>query len=314
MMRIGVDIMGGDYAPDATLLGSVLARKELPDKVELVLYGDKDMINNILTREGYDPSGFTVFHTSDTIQMEDHPAKVYSQKPGSGMASGLRQLKKGELDGFASAGNTGALLVGTMQIINSIPGVIRPSIPAAVPNDYGAPTILLDVGLNPDCRPDVLYQYAIFGSIYSELVYGVQKPRVGLLNIGREEEKGNLLTKATYQAMKGTKDFNFIGNVEGNDFFRDGYVDVVVCDGFVGNVMIKEMEAFYSMLSRRQIGDNFTERFNFEQHGGTPVLGIHKPVIVGHGMSNGNAIKTMILHTKNVIESNLIGKIREIFQ
>ena len=223
-------------------------------------------------------------------------------------------LKKGELDGFASAGNTGAVLVGSMQIINSIPGVIRPCIAASVPNDLGNPTILLDVGLNPDSRPDVLYQYAIFGSIYAELVYGIQNPRVGLLNIGQEGEKGNLLTKATYQAMKDTKDFNFIGNVEGNDFFREEFVDVIVCDGFVGNVLIKEMEAFYALLSRRGLGDEFIERFNFESHGGTPVIGIHKPVIVGHGMSNVNAIATMILHTKDVIESDLIGKIKETFR
>jgi phosphate acyltransferase len=312
-MRIGVDIMGGDNAPDATLLGAIRARKQLPDEVELVLFGDRAIINELLTREGEDPSGFTVFHTIDVISMEDHPAKVFSQKPESGMVQGLRMLKRGELDGFASTGNTGALLVGSMQIINSIPGVIRPCIAASVPNDLGAPTILLDVGLNPDSRPDVLYQYAVFGSIYSELVCGVKNPKIGLLNIGKEEEKGNLLTKATYEAMKETKDFNFIGNVEGNDFFRGGIVDVIVCDGFVGNVIIKEMEAFYSMLTRRKLGDNFTEGFNFENHGGTPVLGIHKPVIVGHGMSNDSAVETMILHTRDVVESKLIEKIKETF-
>ena len=312
-MRIGIDIMGGDNAPDATLQGTLLARKALPDEVELILFGDQDLIMNFLTHEGHDPSGFTVFHTSDIISMEDHPAKVLSQKPESGIVLGLRMLKAGGLDGFASAGNTGAVLVGSMQIINSIPGVIRPCIAASVPNDLGKPTILLDVGLNPDSRPDVLYQFAIFGSIYAELVYGIPNPRVGLLNIGEEGEKGNLLSRATYQSMKDTKDFNFIGNVEGNDFFREEFVDVMVCDGFVGNVLIKEMEAFYAMLSRRRIGDDFTERFNFENHGGTPVLGIHQPVVVGHGMSNINAIKTMILHTKDVIESDLIGKIKETF-
>jgi glycerol-3-phosphate acyltransferase PlsX len=313
-MRIGIDIMGGDNAPDATLQGTIKARKALPDEVELILFGDQAVINGFLTREGHDPSGFTVFHTPDVVRMEDHPAKVLSQKSESGVVLGLRMLKRGELDGFASAGNTGAVLVGSMQIINSIPGVIRPCIAASVPNDFGKPTILLDVGLNPDSRPDVLYQYAIFGSIYAELVYGIETPRVGLLNIGEEGEKGNLLTKATYQAMKDTKDFNFIGNVEGNDFFREEFVDVIVCDGFVGNVIIKEMEAFYAMLSRRKIGDEFTEKFNFENYGGTPILGIHKPVVVGHGMSSVNAITTMIINTKDVIESDLIGKIKDTFQ
>ncbi len=312
-MRIGVDIMGGDNAPVATLQGAVLARKVLPKEIELILFGDREVIDEIVTREGYDPSGFTVFHTSEIIGMEDHPAKAFTQKPQSGIVMGLRMLKVGELDGFASAGNTGALLVGSMQIINLIPGVIRPCIAVAVPNDRGTPTVLLDVGLNPDCRPDVLYQYGIFGSIYAEHVYGISEPRVGLLNIGREEEKGNLLTRATYQAMKDTKDFNFIGNVEGNDFFREDFVDVVVCDGFVGNVLIKEMEAFYAMMTRRGIGEDFIEKFNFENHGGTPVLGIHKPVLVGHGISSASAVETMILHTRNVIESELMEKIKDIF-
>ena len=313
-MRIGVDIMGGDYAPDATLSGAVQARNDLPDKTELVLFGDQERIKEIATRERYDLSGFTVFHTPRSVEMDDHPAKVFSAKPDSGMAVGLRMLKAGELDGFASIGNTGALMVGAMQIINLIPGVIRPSLATSIPNDRGMPTILLDIGLNPDSRPDVLYQYGIFGSIYAELVHGMENPRVGLLNIGKEEEKGNLLTRATYQAMKDTKDFNFIGNVEGNDFFSDNGVDVIVCDGFVGNVLVKELEAFYAMLSRRNIRDEFTEQFNFERYGGTPVLGIHSPVVIGHGMSNGLAVKNLILHTADVIGSNLIGKIKEKFQ
>jgi glycerol-3-phosphate acyltransferase PlsX len=312
-MRIGVDIMGGDYAPDATLQGAALARKELPDDIELVLFGDQHAIEDILTREGYDPSGFTVFHTPHTILMDDHPARVFTDKPNSGIAMGLRMLKQGELDGFVSIGNTGAMLVGSMQIVNSIPGVIRPSLAAPIPNDHGKPTILLDIGLNPDPRPDVLYQYGILGSLYAELVHGISNPKVGLLNIGKEEEKGNLLTRATYQAMKGTKDFNFIGNVEGNDFFRDNGVDVMVCDGFVGNVLVKEMEAFYAMLKRRKIEDEFMERFNFERYGGTPILGILSTVLIGHGISNGQTVKTLIIHTRDVIESNIIGKIKEKF-
>ena len=312
-MRIGVDIMGGDFAPDATLLGAALARKELPEDIELVLFGDQHAIEDIVTREGYDPSGFTVFHTPHSIGMGDHPARAFSDKPDSGIAMGLRMLKKGELDGFASIGNTGAMLVGSVQIVNSIPGIIRPSLAIPIPNDHGTPTILLDIGLNPDSRPDVLYQYGILGSLYAELVHGISNPKVGLLNIGKEEEKGNLLTRATYQAMKGTKDFNFIGNVEGNDFFRDNGVDVMVCDGFVGNVLVKEMEAFYAMLKRRKIEDEFTDRFNFEHYGGTPILGILSTVLIGHGISNGQAIKTLILQTRDVIESNIIGKIKEKF-
>lgn len=306
--------MGGDFAPEATLSGAFLARKDLPDDTELVLFGDQNIIQEYITREGHDLSGFTVFHTPHSIGMADNPARIFSEKPKSGILTGLRMLKTGELDGFASAGNTGALLVGSMQIINSIPGVIRPCLATSIPNDQGTPTILLDIGLNPDARPDVLYQYGIFGSIYAELVHGLKNPKVGLLNIGREEEKGNLLTRATYQAMKDTKDFNFIGNVEGNDFFRDNGVDVVVCDGFVGNVLIKELEAFYAMLKRRKIKDEFMEQFNFERYGGTPILGILSTVIIGHGISNTQAVRNMIIHTRDVIESDLIGKIKEKFQ
>ena len=306
--------MVGDYAPEATLLGAVLARKDLPDEVELVLFGDKESLYEIAAREGYDLSGFTIFHTSQTVEMNDNPARVFSEKPNSGIAEGLRMLKAGELDGYASVGNTGAMLVGAIQIINSIQGVIRPCLATSIPNDRGTPTILLDIGLNADSRPDVLYQYGIFGSIYAELVHNIKDPKVGLLNIGKEEEKGNLLTRATYQSMKTTKDFNFIGNVEGNDFFTENGVDVIVCDGFVGNVLVKELEAFYAMLRRRNIRDDFTEQFNFERYGGMPVLGILSPVLIGHGISNGAAIKNMIFHTRDVIESNLIGKIKEKFQ
>lgn len=313
-MRIGVDIMGGDFAPQATLNGAVLARKDLPDDTELVLYGDRSLIEVTATRENIDLSGFTVFHTPFTIDMGDNPVRAFSEKPESGIALGLKQLKAGEIDGFASAGNTGAMLVGAMKIINSIPGVIRPCLAIAIPNDRGNPTILLDIGLNPDARPDVLYQYGIFGSYYAELVYGITEPKVGLLNIGKEEEKGNLLTRATYEAMKNTREFNFIGNVEGNDFFSNNGLDVMVCDGFVGNVLLKQFEATHAMLSRRGLSDEFTEGLNFERYGGTPILGILAPVLIGHGISNDDAIRNMIIHTRNVINSHLIEKIKEKLQ
>lgn len=306
--------MGGDFAPEATLLGAVLARKDLPDDSELVLFGDQKQIEEVATREGYDLSGFTVFHTPHSVDMADNPARVFTEKPESGIAMGMRMLKSGELDGFASAGNTGAMLVGGIQIINAIPGVIRPCLGASIPNERGTPTVLLDIGLNADARPDVIYQYGIIGSIYAELVHNIEDPKVGLLNIGKEEEKGNLVTRAAYQAMKNTRDFNFIGNVEGNDFFSDNGIDVIVCDGFVGNILVKELEAFYDLLKRRNIQDDFAEQFNFENYGGTPILGILSPVSIGHGISNGTAIKNMILHNASVIESNLIGKIKEKFQ
>jgi len=313
-MRIGIDIMGGDFAPKATIIGASNARKELPDDIELLLLGDKKIIEDFCLKENIDLSGFEIVHASETIGMGEHPAKTFSAKPDSSIVKGFKMLAKGEIDGFASAGNTGAMLIGAMFSIKSIPGIIRPSIPASIPNDKGQYTILLDVGINPDARPDVLYQYSILGSIYAEFVYGIKNPRVGLLNIGKEEEKGNLLTKSTFQSMTGSVDFNFIGNVEGNDFFTDTKADVIVCDGFTGNVVLKGIEAFYTLLKKRNVQDEFFEKFNFEHIGGTPILGINSNVVIGHGISGSKAIKTMIVNTKEIIEAQLSEKFKKAFK
>ena len=312
-MRLGIDMMGGDFAPESTIQGAVLARKELPGDIELLLVGNQGKYQEIINREGYDTKGLTCIHTSQCIEMGENPVRAFSAKANSSMRLGLKMLKNEEIDGFASAGNTGAMLLGASRIVNAIPGVIRPCITAGIPNEFDTYTIILDVGLNPDSRPDVLYQYGIMGSIYAELVYNIENPRVGLLNIGAEEEKGNLLTRATYQIMKGTKDFNFIGNIEGTDLFSENKADVVICDGFVGNVVIKEIEGFYKMLRNRNIRNDFFNRFNFENYGGTAILGILKPVVIGHGISNGVAIKNMILHTRDVIETNLTEKFKTYF-
>ena len=312
-MRIGVDILGGDYAPEATVNGSILAYQELHEKAILVLFGDKDKIAELCKKQNFDPSNFEIVHTTVNIGMDEYPAKAFTLKPQASIPLGFSYLKSGKIDSFASAGNTGAMLVGAMQVVKSIPGVLRPCITAGVPKNSGVPTILLDVGINPDCKPDVLYQYGIIGSLYAELVYGVDNPRVALFNIGSEEEKGNLLTKAAHQAMKGTSDFNFIGNVEGTDLFRDD-VDVIVCDGFVGNTILKTAEAFYVLLRKRKVKDEYFARFNYEDYGGTPILGINAPAIIGHGISGPGAIKNMILHTVDVVESKLTEKIKQAFE
>ena len=314
MIRIGVDIKGGDYAPEATTLGSILAFNELPSDTELVLIGDENEIFEILKREDFDPLKFKIVHAEETIGMGEHPAKTFARKKKSSIAIGFKMLLQGEIDGFASAGSTGAMLVGTMLTIKSVPGIIRPCITASVPNVDGSNTLLMDVGINPDCRPDVLYQYGMLGSIYAKYVYKIEDPKVALLNIGSEEEKGNLLTKATHELMKDNKDFNFVGNVEGNDFFHTSKADIVVCDGFIGNVVLKEAEAFYTLLRKRKINDEFFERFNFENYGGTPILGVNSNVIIGHGVSNSTAIKNMIIHTHNVVEANLVEKFKEAFK
>ena len=312
-MRIGIDILGGDYAPEATVNGSILAYQELQSKATLVLFGDKEKITEICNKSGFNPSNFEIVHTAVNIGMDEYPAKAFTTKPDASIPLGFSYLKAKKIDGFASAGNTGAMLVGAMQVVKSIPGVLRPCITAGIPKNTGVPTILLDVGINPDCKPDVLYQYGIIGSLYSELVYGVKKPRVALFNIGSEEEKGNLLTKATHQAMKGTTDFNFIGNVEGTGLFSED-IDVIVCDGFVGNTILKTAEAFYVLLLKRQIKDEYFRQFNYENYGGTPILGINAPAIIGHGISGPGAIKNMILHTVSVVESKLTEKIKQAFE
>jgi glycerol-3-phosphate acyltransferase PlsX len=312
-MRIGIDIMGGDYAPEAIMLGSALALKELPGNTRLVLIGDESKITSICRNNSIPADHFEIVHASQQIGMGDHPIKAFSQKNDSSIVVGFRMLKEGRIDSFASAGNTGAMLVGAMQVIKSVPGIIRPAIAAAIPRIAEKPTLLLDVGLNPDCRPDVLYQYAILGKIYAHDVFGIPEPRIGLLNIGSEDEKGNLLTKSTFQAMKDTTDFNFYGNVEGNDLFGDK-VDVIVCDGFIGNVMLKEAEAFYSLIRKRKIQDPFFEKFNFVNYGGTPVLGVNAPVLIAHGISNDIAIKNLILQSIDVVKADITGKIKEAFK
>lgn len=312
-MRIGVDILGGDYAPEATVKGAISAYNELKDKATLVLFGDQNEIKNICTQNGFDANLFDIVHTNENIGMDEYPAKAFKEKPNASIALGFSYLHSGKIDGFGSAGNTGAMLVGAMHIVKSVPGIIRPCITAPIPKDSNKPTLVLDAGINPDCKPDVLYQYAILGSMYAELVYNIKNPRVALFNIGAEEEKGNLLTKATYQAMKGTIDFNFVGNVEGTDLFSDE-IDVIVCDGFVGNTILKQTEAFYKLIRKRNIKDEFFDKWDFTNYGGTPVLGINAPAIIAHGISNDKAIKNMILLTANVVEAKLTEKIKQAFE
>ncbi|MFC2129531.1 phosphate acyltransferase [Bacteroidota bacterium] len=310
-MRIGIDIMGGDFAPESPILGSILARQELPAEVEIVFVGNQDIIEKHAVDHSLDISQFSIIHTEDQVQMSDHPLKSFGKIPNASIFLGQKLLKTGELDGFCSSGNTGAILVGAMQIISPIPGVIRPGISTIIPNMDGPNALILDVGLNPDARPDVLYQYGIIGSLYSKLINEVENPRVSLLNIGREEGKGNLVAKSTYQLMKDSIDFYFIGNLEANELFLNLETDVVVCDGFVGNIVLKEAEAFYRLVSKKQICNGYFEMFNFENYGGTPVLGIQAPLVIGHGISKDKAIKNMIIETSNVVRAGLIDNIKE---
>jgi len=309
-MRIGLDVMGGDFAPRETIAGAILALEELCENDRIVLFGDEAIIAEELHSQGSGPALFDIVHAPEVIGMGDQPTKAFTQKPNSSISMGFRDLKKGEIDSFASAGNTGAMLVGSMYSVHAVQGVIRPATTAIIPKEDGRVGVLIDVGTNPDTKPDVLYQFGLIGSIYTQHVFGVENPKVGLLNIGEEEEKGNLLTQSAYRLMKDTSDFNFIGNVESRDLFKDG-VDVVVCDGFTGNILLKNMETMYRLIAKRGFAnDPFFSRFNYENYGGTPILGINATVLIGHGISNGKAIKNMLLLSKNVHQAGIAEKIR----
>lgn len=311
-MKIGVDILGGDFAPDANLSGAILAKKDLPENVRLVLLGDREQISSGLSSLGADPDQFEIVHAPDVITMHDHPTRAIPQKPESSIAVGFDLLAKKELDAFASTGNTGAMLVGAIYKINTIPGIIRPCITSTLPAIDGSKTILLDVGSNADCKADVLYQFAVLGALYSKNVYGVENPRVALLNIGEEESKGNLLTLAAYKLLSESDEINFVGNVEGRDLFF-GKADVIVCDGFTGNVVLKEAEGIYTLMRKRGIKDEYFDRFNYENYGGTPILGVKGNVIIGHGISNDIAVKNMILHAYDVARSGLAQSVNKAF-
>ncbi|MBS7565916.1 phosphate acyltransferase PlsX [Mucilaginibacter sp. Bleaf8] len=311
-MKIGLDIMGGDYAPKAAVLGAIEAYKALPEEQKLVLIGDKEIAVSILQENNFSPDHFEFVHTTEVIGMGEHPTKAIAQKPGSSIAVGFKLLKEGYIQAFSSAGNTGAMLVGAMFSVKTIPGVIRPAMTAIVPKLKGGLGILLDVGANADCKPEVLMQFGVLGSLMAQSIYHMESPRVGLMNIGEEEEKGNILSLATYPLMKETPLFNFVGNVEGRDLFTDT-ADVFVCDGFTGNVILKLAESFYVITLKKGFKDEFFDRFNYEQYGGSPILGVNAPVVVGHGISNPKAIKNMVLLSRDVVESDLVNKIKQAF-
>lgn len=300
--------MGGDYAPEQTVLGAIQALRELPSTVRLVLIGDRPSMLSVLEREGVAADSFEIVHTTEVIGMADHPTKAIQQKPQSSIAIGFQLLKEGKLDSFASAGNTGAMLVGSMFSVKAIPGILRPAISTLLPKENGGWGLLLDVGVNADCKPEVLQQFAVLGSLYAKHVLNIADPTVGLMSIGEEEEKGNLLVKEAHQLIKDSKDIRFVGNVEGRDLFNER-ADVIVCDGFTGNVMLKEAESFFSILRRRGIRDPYIDRFDYEDYGGTPILGINSTVIIAHGISKAKAIKNMILLSRTVVEAKLSERI-----
>ncbi|MFN5422241.1 MAG: phosphate acyltransferase PlsX [bacterium] len=307
-MNIGLDMMGGDYAPLEAIKGIKLYR-ESGASANLTLFGNSEQINELLKTQGIDLAGIQVVHTTQVVDMDEHPTKALKEKQDSSIAVGFGYLAKGMTDAFISAGNTGAMMVGSLFSIKAIEGIQRPTIGAYMPRENGQLGWLLDAGINSDCKPENLAQFALLGSIFAEQVLNIPNPKVGLINIGEEEGKGNILAQAAYPLLKELNSINFIGNIEGRDVFLDK-ADVMVCEGFTGNIILKLAESIHGLVQRRNIKDAFFDMFEFEQYGGVPVLGVNKPVIIGHGISHAKAFKNMIGIAQTMIEKDLIGKIK----
>lgn len=314
-MKIGLDIMGGDFAPAEAIKGVQLFFEQMPDSpVHMLLIGDESAAAPYLPLIEAYTHRYTFVQANDIIGMDEHPTRAFKEKPGSSIAIGFGMLAKGLADAFISAGNTGAMLVGAMYSVKTIDGVLRPTIATPVPRMDGKFNCMLDVGINADCKPEHLVQFAQLGSIYSQHIMGMPNPKVGLMNIGEEEGKGNILAQATYPLLKELKGINFIGNIEGRDVFYDK-AEVIVCEGFVGNVIIKMAESVYDIFKvQRGVEDEFLDTFNFEQYGGTPVLGINKPVIIGHGISHAVAFRNKIELAGKFISSDIIATFKEKFK
>lgn len=309
-MKIGLDVMGGDFAPVATLSGAILALDEISPKDQIVLIGDEAIILAELEKKHVDPALFSIVHAEDVIGMGEHPTHALARKPHSSINIGFDMLKHKHIDAFAGAGSSGAMLVGSIFSVNNIQGVIRPCTSTVLPQEAGGISLLVDVGTNPDAKPDVMYQFGLLGSILAECLYKISKPRVALLNIGQEEAKGNLSSQAAFQLMNHSKDYNFIGNIEGRDILRNK-ADVIVCDGFTGNILLKNIEGMFRIIMKHGLADDYFNRFNYEQYGGTPILGINSSVIVGHGISNDIAIKNMLILARDVYNAKLPQRIKK---
>ncbi|WP_457569529.1 phosphate acyltransferase PlsX [Desulfurobacterium sp.] len=327
-MRVILDAMGGDNAPYVPVLGAVQAVKEFGYKVTLV--GREEAIKKELDKYSFPASSIEIVHAEDVVSMEDQPSEVLKKKRNSSLHIGTKLLKSGEGDVFVSAGNTGAVMAVSLFTLGRIKGIDRPAISAILPN-LKSQTFLLDVGANVDCKPVHLFQFAIMGEAYARYVLKEENPRIGLLSIGEEDTKGNELTKETFKllAKAREKGLNFVGNAEGRDIYN-GNFDVIVCDGFVGNVCLKLSESVAKILAKilkeeiekhfiSRLGaitllpaiKGFKKRIDYAEWGGAPLLGLKKPVIIAHGSSNAKAIKNALRVGVEFAETKVVEHIEE---
>lgn len=311
-MNIALDMMGGDFAPLEAVKGVQLFLSENENDTHLTLIGDEAKLNPLLNEHQIDFKNITLIHSEQIIEMHEHPTKALKEKQQSSIAIGFHLLATSKVDAFISAGNTGAMLVGALYSIKAVEGIARPAIGAYIPRENGELSLLIDAGLNADCKPENLSQFALLGTLFSKHILNFKNPRVALINVGAEEGKGNLLCQVAYPLLKENSQINFVGNIEGRDILMDK-AEIYVCDGFTGNVLLKFAESFYDIIQKRKIKDEFLNRFNFEMYGGVPVLGVNKPVIIGHGISHAEAFNNMILMAKKMIDNNFIEKIKSNF-
>ncbi|MDI6604677.1 MAG: phosphate acyltransferase PlsX [Thermoanaerobacteraceae bacterium] len=321
-MKIAIDAMGGDYAPLEIIKGAELAIEKF-DNIEIILLGNKEMIN----KNNKDEEKLKYIYTTEIISNNESPVTAIRKKKNSSMAVGLDLLNSDEVDAFLSAGNTGALMAGALLKIGRIKGIDRPALAPILPTLKGA-TVLVDAGSNTECKPINLLQFAAMGYVYAQKMFNIDNPRVGLFNVGVEEEKGNDLTKQAYALIKNAN-LNFIGNVEGRDIAY-GVAEVVACDGFVGNAILKSMEgtaSIISLLLKEEFNRNLLTRLSaflmiggikriikkmdYTEYGGAPLLGIKKPVIKAHGSSKAKAIYNAIRQAKNFVEMDVLTHIQK---
>ncbi|MFA6467682.1 MAG: phosphate acyltransferase PlsX [Bacteroidota bacterium] len=331
-IRIALDAMGGDFAPENEVLGAIDCLRQCNNRFHVVLVGDEERINAVLRKNNAAGLDYSIVHAPDVIDMHDSPVVAIKTKPNSSLVKGITMHKEGAVDGFVSPGNTGAVTAASTLILGRIPGVSRPTVAAIFPSEQG-PTLIVDAGAVSDCRPQFLFEFGVMGSIYSEYMFKKKNPRVGLLNIGEEETKGNELAKESFKYISERKDkFNFIGNIEGRDILK-GHADVVVCDGFVGNVLLKFAESIPGYLKfqfkkfavknifntlmigilRGSLKEIFKD-MDYTEHGGIPLLGVNGVTIIGHGGSPPKAIKNMLFRAEEVVQYRINQHIQEKLQ
>ncbi|MFG6496826.1 phosphate acyltransferase PlsX [Fictibacillus sp. UD] len=325
-MNIAIDAMGGDNAPQEIVKGALLAVEQYPE-LSITLVGDQDQIKKYLPEN----HSFNIIHTVEVIETSEEPVRAVRRKKNSSMVLAANEVKTGKADAYISAGNTGALMASGLFYVGRIKGIERPALSPTLPTLDGNGFLFLDVGANMDAKPEHLLQYALMGSVYWQQVRGVDKPRVGLLNVGTESEKGNALTKAAFPLLQ-EADINFVGNIESRDLLM-GAADVVVCDGFAGNLVLKSIEgtaiSMFSMI-KEQLTSSFTsklaagvlkpklrgikDKLDYTEYGGAGLFGLAAPVIKAHGSSNANAVLNAIRQTKNMVEKNVVSTIQNHIQ